>query len=74
MATKGSAGKSATGASMSKYDVEVEGRLQKLEEAVKALQADSHPDRKTGGGTDTTGLQEQIDVINQFVASARRRL
>ena len=74
MATKGTAAKSASGASMSKYDVEVEARLKKLEESVKALQADSHPDRNTGGGTDTAGLQEQIDVINQFVASARRRL
>jgi len=29
--TKGTAGKSVSGASMSKYDVEVEGRLQALE-------------------------------------------
>tara|TARA_Y100000593_G_C4212966_1_gene287824 strand:- start:578 stop:802 length:225 start_codon:yes stop_codon:yes gene_type:complete len=74
MAIKGKAAKSASGASMSKYDVEVEARLQKLEEAVKALQSDSHPDRGTSEGTDTASLQEQIDVINQFVASARRRL
>ena len=39
MATKGTAGKSATGASMSKYDVEVEGRLQALEAAVASLQS-----------------------------------
>ena len=31
MSTKGTAAKSASGASMSKYDVEVEARLQKLE-------------------------------------------
>ena len=31
MATKGKAAKSASGASMSKYDVEVEARLHKLE-------------------------------------------
>ena len=31
MAFKGTAGKSSTGASMSKYDVEVESRLQALE-------------------------------------------
>jgi hypothetical protein len=31
MSTKGTAGKSASGASMSKYDVEVESRLQALE-------------------------------------------
>ena len=34
MATKGTAGKSATGASMSKYDVEVEARLKALEAKV----------------------------------------
>ena len=39
MATKGTAGKSASGASMSKYDVEVEGRLQALEAAVASLQS-----------------------------------
>ena len=38
MATKGTAGKSASGASMSKYDVEVEGRLQTLEAEVARLQ------------------------------------
>jgi hypothetical protein len=42
MATKGKAAKSATGASMSKYDVEVEARLQALETAVAELQAHSH--------------------------------
>ena len=36
MAAKGTAAKSATGASMSKYDVEVEKRL-------KALEAEAHP-------------------------------
>ena len=49
MATKGTAGKSATGASMSKYDVEVESRLQALESAVASLQAHSH---ESGGGGD----------------------
>ena len=39
MAAKGSAAKSASGASMSKYDVEVEGRLQALEAKVAALEA-----------------------------------
>ena len=34
MATKGTAARSASGASMSKYDVEVEGRLKKLEAAL----------------------------------------
>ena len=44
MAFKGTASKSSTGASMSKYDVEVEARLTKLEAAVAALEA-------SGGGS-----------------------
>jgi hypothetical protein len=39
MATKGTAAKSASGAAMSKYDVEVEERLQALEAKVAALEA-----------------------------------
>ena len=42
MAFKGTAGKSSSGASMSKYDVEVEARLRKLEKAVAALESHSH--------------------------------
>ena len=34
---KGTAGKSASGASMSKYDVEVEARLQKIEGYIETL-------------------------------------
>ena len=48
MAFKGTAGKSSSGASMSKYDVEVEGRLQALEKAVASLQSGS----STSGGSD----------------------
>tara|TARA_R100000008_G_C3471903_1_gene109422 strand:+ start:350 stop:565 length:216 start_codon:yes stop_codon:yes gene_type:complete len=47
MAFKGTAGVSASGASMSKYDVEVEARLKKLEAAVAALEKHSH-DTPTG--------------------------
>ena len=39
MAAKVSAAKSASGAAMSKYDVEVEARLQALEAKVAALEA-----------------------------------
>ena len=49
MAFNGTAGVSASGASMSKYDVEVEARLKKLEAAVAALQTHSHD---SAGGTD----------------------
>ena len=63
MAFKGTAGKSASGASMSKYDVEVEARLKKLEEAVAVLQSHSHPDR--GGDSDLAStvsrLQKRVE-------------
>ena len=39
MATQGRAAKPASGASMSKYDVEVEARLKKLEARLDALEA-----------------------------------
>ena len=39
MATQGKAAKSASGASMSKYDVEVEARLKKIEARLDALEA-----------------------------------
>ena len=38
----GTAGKSSSGASMSKYDVEVEARLKALESKVAALESHSH--------------------------------
>ena len=58
MSTKGTAGKSATGAAMSKYDVEVEARLKALEKAVKELKSHSH--EASGGGGDT---QAQLDDL-----------
>ena len=58
MAFKGTASKSSSGASMSKYDVEVEARL-------KALEAQAHPDRcndDTGGG-DLAALEAKLDKV-----------
>ena len=53
--SKGKASLSSSGASMSKYDVEVEARL-------KALEAQAHPDRcnDDGGGGD---LEERVSII-----------
>ena len=62
MAFKGTAGKSASGASMSKYDVEVEGRLQALEKAVKELQAHSH-DTSNGDGESTDSKLERLVAV-----------
>ena len=52
---KGTAAKSASGASMSKYDVEVEKRLQALEAAVKELQS-------SGGGSDSSDHAKILDL------------
>ncbi len=66
MAFKGTAAKSASGASMSKYDVEVESRLSKLEEAVASLQKDAHPKGSSGGGGDVAVVVEALK--SQFPA------
>ena len=52
---KGKASVSSSGAAMSKYDVEVEKRL-------KALEAQSHPDRACTDGGDVT-LEERVSII-----------
>ena len=57
----GTAGKSASGASMSKYDVEVEARLQKLEAAVAALEKHSHDTP----AVDTSGDHELLVNLEQ---------
>ena len=66
MAFKGTAGKSASGASMSKYDVEVEERLQKLEEAVAKLQSHTHE------GGDASQFQELKKAIFENGISPER--
>ena len=53
---KGTAAKSASGASMSKYDVEVEKRLQALEAAVKVLQSSG------GGSSDSSDHSKILDL------------
>ena len=63
MATKGTAAKSATGAAMSKYDVEVEGRL-------KALEAKAH-EKCGGGGADAdriSALEKRVEELAEKIA------
>ena len=62
MAFKGTAGVSASGASMSKYDVEVEARLKKLEAAVAALQTHQHDTPAS------TGADPRVDKIIAHIA------
>ena len=67
MAFKGTAGKSSTGASMSKYDVEVEARL-------TALEAQAHP-VPTGASSKLVNdrlanLEEAVVALQKAAASA----
>ena len=50
MSTQGKAAKSASGAAMSKYDVEVEARLKALEAKVAALESSDN------------GAQQEVDA------------
>ena len=54
---------------MSKYDVEVEARLQALEKAVKELQSHTH---SGGGGGDID--PEQFKGLHEDVARMRKTL
>ena len=60
MAAKGTAAKSASGASMSKYDVEVEKRL-------KALEAEAHPkchhDTEEGNTDRVSVLEAKVENL-----------
>ena len=65
MAFKGTASKSASGASMSKYDVEVEARL-------KALEGQAHPDRACtddGDGDRVAALEAKLDRLIDLLNS-----
>ena len=65
MAFKGTANKSSSGASMSKYDVEVEARL-------KALEAQAHPDRcneDSDGGDKVAALEAKLDKVIKVLHS-----
>ena len=62
---KGTASKSASGASMSKYDVEVEARLQALEKAVVELGAKCDA-RATGG---SSGGGDRVDKLIDWMTN-----
>ena len=69
MAYKGTAAKSASGASMSKYDVEVEGRLQALESAIAELKKEvashKHPAPAAKSGGDGGRVDALIEKLNR---------
>ena len=61
----GTAAKSSSGASMSRYDVEVESRLQALEKAVESLQAAAED---CPGTTAAGGVDPRVDQIIAHIA------
>ena len=65
MAFKGTASKSSSGASMSKYDVEVEARLQSLEKAVAELGAKCDARAASGG---SSGGGEKLDKLIELLS------
>ena len=67
---KGTAGKSASGASMSKYDVEVEARLTALEKAVAdiAAKCDSRASSDSSGGDELAKLTAVVKAACPIAA------
>ena len=65
MAARGKASTSSSGASMSKYDVEVEARLQALEKAVKEHQSHEHAPAAVATGDDHEKLVAVEEALNK---------
>tara|TARA_Y100000004_G_scaffold63103_1_gene70681 strand:+ start:688 stop:885 length:198 start_codon:yes stop_codon:yes gene_type:complete len=65
MSAKGSAAKSASGASMSKYDVEVEARLQ-------ALESKAHS--KCDGGGISADVAAKIEELYSWYQSVKKKV
>ena len=64
MATRGTAAKSASGASMSKYDVEVEARLQVIEATIAELKSSLEEHLAAGGGSSVGGdVEARLDDL-----------
>ena len=72
MATKGTAAKSASGASMSKYDVEVEARLNQIEARLAEMEVKLYqdPTLKTKVETLVSTLNTIPAVINHLPKDA----
>ena len=73
MAARGKASTSTSGASMSKYDDEVEARLQALEAAVKELQtqAAGNAGQAAEALNDSTGDHEKLVAVEEALNKVR---
>ena len=72
MAARGKASTSSSGASMSKYNAEVEARLQALEKAVADLQSHSHDVPAVAG--DTGKIERVLKMVGQLSDDDYNRL
>jgi len=60
---EGTAGKSASGASMSKYDVEVEARLRAIEAEIASIKKGLENHGHTGGGDGCAKCDARMDDL-----------
>ena len=67
MSTKGTAAKSASGAAMSKYDVEVEARLQ-------ALESKAHSKCDGGSSADSDGLAALEAKVDDLIYRLSKKM
>lgn len=74
MATRGTAAKSASGASMSQYDVEVEARLQAIEATITELKSslEEHLAGGCGGGSPAGGDVEA--KLNDLIVRLNKKM
>jgi|TARA_B100001094_G_C17621932_1_gene526312 hypothetical protein len=63
MSTQGKASKSASGAAMSKYDVEVEGRLKALESTITELKKEINSHRHAAPAAKSSGDGGRVDAL-----------
>ena len=66
MATQGKAAKSASGASMSKYDVEVEARLKKIEAEIVSIKEGLTKHSHVSSGGDGGRVDALIEKLNNI--------
>ena len=67
MAARGSAAKSASGAAMSKYDVEVEARLRALEAKVEELKSAPAPEAPAAPAPEAPAASVDVDILWKIV-------
>lgn len=73
MATRGTAAKSASGASMSQYDVEVEARLKVIEATIAELKS-SLEEHLAGGGCGSSAGGDVEAKLDDLIARLNKKM